>query len=154
MRLVSVFALVGSLSLSCMLSAPRAQAMDEKPSNPQAIAALIERAALAAPREQCFLYAELVHQMTELAARQLAAGDVDLADTTLSTVQQYAEKIHMGMAEDTKRLKNTEILMRHTSYRLKEILHAASVDDRPILQATLKQLDQVQSELMLQVFRH
>jgi hypothetical protein len=154
MRLVSVFALASSLSLGCVFSTPRAYAIDEKPSDPQAIAALVQRAALAAPREQCFLYAELVHQMTELAARQLAAGDVDLADATLDTVQQYATKIHMGMAEDTKRLKNAEILMRHTSFRLKEILYGASADDRPILQATLKQLDQVQSELMLQVFRH
>jgi hypothetical protein len=60
----------------------------------------------------------------------------------------------MGMANDTKRLKNAEILMRHTSFRLKELMYGASIDDRPLMQATLKQLDQVQSELMLQVFRH
>ncbi len=154
MRFVSVSALLCSLSLTCVLSPPCALAVDERPSDPQAIAALVQRAALAQPREQCFLYAELVHQMTELAARQLASGDVDLADVTLNTVQQYAAKIHMGLAEDTKRLKNAEILMRHTSFRLKEILYGASLDDRPKLQATLKQLDQVQSELMLQVFRH
>ena len=124
------------------------------PSDPQTIAALVQRAAIAQPREQCFLYAEIVHQTTELAAKQMAAGDIDLASTTLKTVQQYTNKIHMGMAEDSKRLKNAEILMRHTSFRLKEILYGASADDRPMLQATMKQLDQVQSELMLQVFRH
>lgn len=154
MRLVSIFALVSTLSLPGALSTPCAYAIDERPSDPQAIAALVERAAMAQPRDQCFLYAELVHQMTELAARQLAAGDADLASMTLKTVQQYAEKIHLGMAKDTKRLKNTEILMRHTSFRLKELLYGASLDDRPLLQATLMQLDQVQAELMLQVFTH
>jgi hypothetical protein len=154
MRLVSVSAIVCSLTLGCTVAAPCAYAVDERPSDPQTIAALVQRAAVAQPREQCFLYAEIVHQTTELAAKQLAAGDVDLAAATLKTVQEYTSKIHMGMAEDTKRLKNAEILMRHTSYRLKEILYGASADDRPMLQATMKQLDQVQSELMQQVFRH
>jgi hypothetical protein len=154
MRLVSVSAIVCSLSLGCALTVPCAYAIDEHPSDPQTIAALVQRAAIAQPREQCFLYAEIVHQTTELAAKQLAAGDVEMASVTLKTVQQYTSKIHMGMAEDSKRLKNAEILMRHTSFRLKEILYGASADDRPMLQATMKQLDQVQSELMLQVFRH
>jgi len=154
MRLVPVSAIVCSLSLCCALTAPCAYAIDERPTDPQTIAALVQRAAVAQPREQCFLYAEIVHQTTELAAKQLAAGDVDMASTTLKTVQQYTNKIHMGMAEDSKRLKNAEILMRHTSYRLKTILYGASADDRPMLQATMKQLDQVQSELMQQVFRH
>jgi len=154
MRLVSVSAIVCSLSLGCVFAAPRAYAIDERTSDPQTIAALVQRAAVAQPREQCFLYAEIVHQTTELAAKQLAAGDVEMASMTLKTVQQYTSKIHMGMAEDSKRLKNAEILMRHTSYRLKEIIYGASADDRPMLQATMKQLDQVQSELMQQVFRH
>jgi hypothetical protein len=60
----------------------------------------------------------------------------------------------MGMADDMRKLKNAEILMRHTAFRLSEILHNASLEDRPTLQSTLKQLDQVQSELMMQVFKH
>ncbi len=154
MRLVSVFAIACSMSLSFVLATPCAYAVDEKSTDQEAIAALVQKAATAAPREQCFLYAEIVHQMTELAARQLAAGDVQLADASLDSVRQYTSKIHMGMADDTKRLKNAEILMRHTSFRLKEILYGASIDDRPALQATMKDLDKVQSELMLQVFRH
>lgn len=154
MRLVSVSALLCTMSLSGVLSTPHAYAIDERPFDPQAIAALAQRAAIAQPREQCFMYAEVVHEMTELAGKQLAEGNVELASVTLKTVQQYAEKIHMGVANDSKRLKNAEILMRHTSFRLKELMYGASNDDRPLMQATLKQLDQVQSELMLQVFRH
>jgi hypothetical protein len=36
---------------------------------------------------------------------------------------------------------------------LNDILNAASYDDRQALQATLKQLQQVQTELMMQVFK-
>ena len=91
--------------------------------------------------------------MTELAGRQLSAGDAAQASTTIHSVQEYAAKIHMDMANDSKRLKNAEILMRHTAFRLHDILSQASLEDRPTLDATLKQLDQVQAELMLQVFR-
>ena len=59
----------------------------------------------------------------------------------------------MDMADDSKRLKNAEILVRHTAFRLKDMLSQASLEDRPTLDAALKQMNQVQAELMLQVFR-
>jgi hypothetical protein len=119
---------------------------------PGALAALAAKAQNAAARDQCFLYAELVHQMTELAGRQMVAGND--AKATLVAVHDYAQKIHMGMADDSKKMKNAQILMEHTAFRLNEILHSASLEDRPVLESTLKQLDQVQNELMMQVFKH
>jgi hypothetical protein len=92
--------------------------------------------------------------MTQLASQQLSAGDTAKASASLKAVQSYAEKIHMGVADDAKKLKNAEILMRHTAYMLKELTMGASLDDRPTLESTLKQLDQVQSEMMMQVFKH
>jgi hypothetical protein len=150
MRFVATTLAVSALAfnLSCLC----AYAVDERIADPQAMAALIAKAEQAQPKEQCFLYAELVHQMTELAGQQLSTGD-ERASQTLQMVQKYAEKIHMGVAEDGKKLKNAEQLMRHTSYRLNDILNAASYDDRQALQATLKQLEKVQTELMMQVFK-
>jgi hypothetical protein len=150
MRFVATTLAVSAIAfnLSCLC----AYAVDERIADPQAMAALIAKAEQAQPKEQCFLYAELVHQMTELAGQQLSTGD-ERASETLQKVQKYAEKIHMGVAEDGKKLKNAEQLMRHTSYRLNDILNAASYDDRQALQATLKQLEKVQNELMMQVFK-
>jgi hypothetical protein len=147
MRFVAVFALCTFASL------PAALAVDETTPDAGAIAALEARAQQASPKEQCFLYAELVHKMTELAGKQLAMGELQQASTSIHVVQVYAGKIHMGMADDSKRLKNAEILVRHTAFRLKDMMSEAALDDRPPLQAALKQLDQVQSELMLQVFK-
>ena len=130
-----------------------ASSFDNKPPDQQTIDALEARASQAQPREQCFLYAEMVHQMTELAGQQYSSGDDDHASQTLRLVQKYAEKIHMGVAADGKKMKNAEQLISHTSYRLSGILNAASYDDRQALQATLKQLEQVQTELMMQVFK-
>ena len=135
------------------LSCARAFAVDDRLVDAQTMAALMAKAEQAQPREQCFLYAELVHDMTELAGEQFKSGDEDHASATLHLVQKYAEKIHMGVAADGKKMKNAEELMRHTSFRLSGILSAASYDDRQVLQATLKQLEQVQTELMMQVFK-
>ena len=150
MRFAATALAVSALTLS--FSCVRAFAIDERVVDPQTMTALMMRADQALPKDQCFLYAELVHQMTELAGQQLTSGDVRASDT-LKLVQKYAEKIHMGVAEDGKKMKNAEQLMRHTSYRLNDILNAASYDDRQALQATLKQLEQVQTELMMQVFK-
>jgi hypothetical protein len=151
MRFVATTLVVSSLVFS--LSCARAFAIDDRIPDPQAMAALMAKADQAQPKEQCFLYAELVHDMTELAGQQYRAGDGDHASATLRLVQKYAEKIHMGVAEDGKKMKNAEQLMQHTSYRLTGILNAASYDDRQALQATLKRLEQVQTELMMQVFK-
>ena len=151
MRFVATTLAVSFLAFN--LSCTCAFAVDERIADPQAMAALMAKADQAQPKEQCFLYAELVHDMTELAGQQMNAGDGDHASATLRLIQKYAEKIHMGVAEDGKKMKNAEQLMRHTSFRLTGILNAASYDDRQALQATLKQLEQVQTELMMQVFK-
>lgn len=147
MRFVLAFA------FATLAIAPAAFAATDKILDMQEMTALETRAAQASPKEQCFLYAELAHSMAELASQQLTAGETEQASASLKAVQKYAEKIHMGVADDAKKLKTAEILMRHTAYRLKEIMMGASLDDRPTLEATLKQLDQVQSEMMLQVFK-
>ena len=147
MRFVLAFA------LATLAITPAAFAASDKVLDVQEISALETKAAQAAPKEQCFLYAELAHSMAQLASQQLSAGNVAQASASLKAVQKYAEKIHMGVADDAKKLKNAEILMRHTAYQLKELLMGASLDDRPTLESTLKPLDQVQAEMMLQVFK-
>jgi hypothetical protein len=126
---------------------------DDKTPDAQTIAALELKASQAQPKEQCFLYAELVHEMIEYSSAQYAAGEVDKAAETLKHVNAFAQKIHMAVANDEKRLKNAQILLRHTAFRLNELLHASSIEDRPLVEQTLSAVNQVQTETMLQVFR-
>jgi len=131
----------------------RAYSPDEKTPDQQSISALQSKISQAQSREQCFLYAELIHQMTELSLRQYAAGDVDKANDMLKQVQMIAHKVHLSVADDNKRLKNAEILLRHTAFRLGEMLHSSSFEDRPLVEQTLAQVNQAESEAMLQVFK-
>ncbi|MGA2537034.1 MAG: hypothetical protein ABSF53_13540 [Terracidiphilus sp.] len=131
----------------------RATNFDDKVFDQDSINALEAKILQAQPREQCFLYAELVHQMTEFSVRQYASGDGDKATSLLKQVQELAHKIHLSMSEDNKRLKNAQILLRHTAFRLNEMLHNSSLEDRPLLAQTLAQVNKAQDEAMLQVFR-
>ncbi len=131
-----------------------ASGFDDKVFDQQSIDALEAKATLAQPREQCFLYAEIVHEMTEVSVRQYAAGDVAKSTDMLKQIQQLAHKIHLTMADDNKRLKNAEILLRHTAFRLSEMLHNSNFEDRPLVEQTLAQVNQAQNEALMQVFRH
>jgi hypothetical protein len=149
----SIVLLLLPIALTFCTSA-RAASIDETLPDAAALSQLEIRAQQANPRDQCFLYTELVHTMTEIAGKQMLDGDIEQASATLKKVNQYAQLIHMDLASNTKRLKNAEMLMHHTTYRLNEYLHQASNEDRATLQQTLKQLDQVHDELLAQVFKH
>src|SRR5271156_6285846 len=155
MNLILRSAILLPLPLFLSLCAPaRAFSGGEILPDAQALAQLELRAQQAGPRDQCFLYTELVHTMTEIAGKQMMNGDVDQAAATLKKVNYYAQLIHISMADNTKRLKNAEMLLHHTTYRLGEYLHKASSEDQATLNATLKQLDKVHDELLAEVLKH
>ncbi len=131
----------------------RASGFDDKIIDQDSINALQTKILQAQPREQYFLYAELVHEMTEFSVHQYATGDGDKAAGLLKQVQELAHKIHLSVADDNKRLKNAEILLRHTAFRLTEMLHNSSFEDQPLVAETLAQVNQAQNEAMMQVFR-
>jgi hypothetical protein len=111
------------------------------------------RASQAQPREQYFLYAQLLHEMTEFSVRQYAAGDVQKASSLLVRIQALTHKIHLTVTDNNKRLKDAQILLRHTAFRLNGMLHASSFEDRPLVEQTLAQVNEAQTEAMMQVFR-
>lgn len=142
------------LLLFSVISIPAcAASFDNKVPDQQAIDALELRASSAQPKEQCFLYAQVVHQMIELSARQIATGDVERATGLLKRAQELTHRIHMALAGNDRKLKDAQILLRHTAFRLAEMLHAGSFEDKPLVEQTLAQLNEAQNETMLQVFK-
>ena len=148
LRFVATAVVISILSLTWVFAS--ASALDDS-SAP--LAALQVKADQAQPKDRCFLYAKLISQLTDLAGHQLNSGNSGQASETLQLVQQYAEKIHVGVADDSKKLRDAELLVQRTTFRLQDILSQASYEDRQTLEATLKQLLQVQAQLMMQVFK-
>jgi hypothetical protein len=149
MRLVAVVTAVVLLPASFAW----AHGLNDRPLDARALADLEAKAAIASPNEQPYLYAELVHSMTEMATEEYEAGQEQQASASLKAAQSYASRIQGNLLRDAKKLKNAEILIRHTAFRLRELMTGASLEDRPTLEATIQQLNRVQSEMLSQVFR-
>jgi hypothetical protein len=144
-------ALLGLIPALCLTLPARAAAKDAIPTA-DVLAQLEQQASDANPREQAFLYTELVHTMTQKAGREIADGETEEAATTLKKVNRYAHLIHLNLAHNAKRLKDAQELMHNTTYRLAQVLHLVAGEDKTTVQDTLKQLDQVNDELLTQVF--
>jgi hypothetical protein len=148
MRTVSVAVVLSALSLVDV--GPSAWGLSDSPT---ALAALQDKADQARPKDRCFLYAQLVSQLTDRAGQQFNSGDSVQGSMSLELVQRYAEKIQVGVADDTKKVKGAETLIRRAAFRLKDIIHEATYEDRPALEATLSRLNELQMRLMTQVFK-
>jgi hypothetical protein len=144
-------ALLALIPTLCLSLPARAAANDLVPTA-DVLAQLEQQASQANPREQAFLYTQLVHTMTQEAGREIADGETEQAATTLKKVNRYAHLIHLTLAHNARRLKDAQELMHNTTYRLAQVLHLVSGEDRTNVQDTLKQLDQLNDELLTKVF--
>ena len=143
------------LILFTALSIPACAASfdDSKIPDEQMINALEQRAAVAPAKEQCFLYAVLVRDMVEVSAQQYQAGDVAKANSLLQRAQMFTHKLRAALTGNDKKLKDAQIILRRAAFRLTELLHSSDYDDRPLMQQTLAQVNEVQVDTMMQVFK-
>jgi len=118
------------------------------------LAQLEDKASHASPREQSFLYTELVHVYSQVASQELAAGQTSQAQATLMRIQICIDRIQKGLTSNSKRLKNAEMLLESASFRMNQLAHRVSSEDQPSVQATLKQINKVHDEMLTQVFAH
>ena len=151
MRIVIPFAAFFVLSLA--VEPLCAFGREDKIPDPQSIVALEARASQAKPRDRCFLYAEVVHEMTELSVHQYASGNVTVADRLLQQIQRVVKKVHLSLARNDKRLIKAQILLSNTAFRLTEMLHTSNYGDQPLVKETLAEVNQAQREAMMQVFQ-
>jgi hypothetical protein len=142
------------LSVCLLFTVTAARASGVKAVDDQKINELELRAEHAQPQEQCYLYAQLVAQMSEVADHQLASGDEEKALQTLARMQQYTSRIHQTLGPRDKKLKESEILVRQTARRVDGMFHQAALEQQEMLRGALQRLNALQSEMMLAVFQH
>lgn len=150
------FAFALALFLCLSLASPRAFAADSPDDHlldQRGIDDLKARALQADSRDQSFLFAQIVHQLTELSAQKYAEGDTESAIAALRQIPEFASKMTLRLTANDKRLKNAEILLRHTAFRLRELLHSNNCDDTQLLQQTIAQVDRLDADTLQQVFK-
>jgi hypothetical protein len=77
----------------------------------QTLISLEERAAKAAPEDQCYLYAELINRTVEYSARQYADGETEKARKRLTRTQQFVHQFRAILGHKVKKLKRAQILL-------------------------------------------
>ena len=144
--------LVSLLVLFPFTNSARASHPDEVPLDAAALLQMEQRADAAQPRDQCWMFAEVLHGLTELAGREIAAGDDQNADTTLTHIDSVAAKMQKVSAANAKRLKNAELLLEHVTRRLNDMAHVASGSQRSAMQATLLCVDHLHTQVLAVIF--
>jgi hypothetical protein len=130
----------------------RASGPDETVMDASALSQLEQRADTAKPQERCFLYAEVLHSLTETAGRAMAAGDEATVTASMVRIDAVMHKIEASSGANAKRLKNAEELLEHTQHRLADMAHAASNDEHDAVQSALQHIDKVHASLLALVF--
>ena len=148
--LLCVCALLTSLTARPALASVPAEAALDIP----ALTQMEQRAALAEPKERCYLYSELLHEWTELAGRAMLTGDDSAAAKAIAHADADAVQLKTALANDSKRLKNAELLLEHTAHRLSDMVRVASMDQHDTMQGVLKHLNSVHDALLAQLFAH
>lgn len=144
--------LTAAVLLLPLTSSARAERIDEAPLDAAALLQLEQRADAAEPRDQCYMLAEVLHGLTELAGRQIAAGDDDNAATTLTHLDSVAAKMEKVSAANAKRLKNAELILEHITRRLTDMTHVASSDQRSATQTALQKVDHLHTQVLAVLF--
>src|SRR5215469_9654213 len=130
----------------------RASHLDEAPLDAAALLQMEQRADAAQPRDQCWMFAEVLHGLTELAGRQIAAGDDQNASTTLEHIDSLAAKMQKVSAANAKHLKNAELLLEHVTRRLTDMAHVASNSQRSAMQTTMQCVDHLHTQVLAVIF--
>jgi hypothetical protein len=138
-----------TLTRSAVAAGPDETALDTA-----TLSQMEDRADHAVVHDQCYLYTQVVHGLTELAGRQLSAGLDQDAAATIQRVDLVTGKISVAANKGPKKLKNAEMLLEHTSERLKDMLRAASDEEREVMDATLRHLNAVHTGVLAMVFAH
>lgn len=145
------FALI-ALIFSFPLTSALASGPDEVPLDATTLLEMEQRAEAAQPRDQCYLFTEVLHGLTELAGRQIAAGDTTDAATTIQRINTVAAKVQQSSSANAKHLKNAEELLQHTTRRLADMAHIVSGSEHAAMQNTLRHLDRVHTQVLSMVF--
>ena len=152
-RFTGLLCLLTFLS-ACFAPQARASGPDESLMDVTALAQMETSVAAADPRDRCFLYTKLLHDWTELAGHDLAAGDESAAEIAMQHADANAARLKVAIAKDSKRLKNAEQLLEHSAHRLTDMLRVASMDQHDAMQTVLRHVNSVHDDLLAAVFAH
>jgi hypothetical protein len=118
----------------------------------QSLDALKARAESARPNEKGRMFAMVARREVNEADRFYTDGDIGNAKKAVDEVVLYAGRAAEAAGKSGKHLKDTEILLRQTARRLDEVRKTLNFEDRPDVEAAVKQVENIRQKLLNQMF--
>jgi len=84
---------------------------------------LASRADAAQPGDKPPLYIEIAERQLKSADELYTDGKVEEAQSALQDVVTYSSKAHDAAVQSNKKVKNTELAVRHMAHRLRDLKH-------------------------------
>lgn len=98
------------------------------------------------------IYADIAHELVEVANSQFTNGDLDKGQASIKDAVTYAEKAATSAEEKGHKIKNAEITLRETARRIDEVRRTLDVDNQPPLKAAVDRLEQLRKQLLQRMF--
>jgi hypothetical protein len=144
--------------LVAFLSVASARAQDPPTTAPnleahKADAARLKAAADATDGERCTeLCVDAARQLAELSNDYFTMGNVKDAHEAMGDAGRLAEKAGNASVTSKKRRKQTEIALRKVEKRISDIGQTLNFEDRPPIEAIVKRIDKVRSDILMSMF--
>jgi hypothetical protein len=97
-------------------------------------------------------YAEIAHELVEVANMQFTNGDPDKGQASIKDAVAYAEKAATSAEEKGHKIKNAEITLRETARRIEEVRKTLDIDNQPPLKAAVNRLELLRKQLLQRMF--
>jgi hypothetical protein len=110
------------------------------------------RAESARVQSQPRLFATVARREVDEADRLYTEGDITNAKKAVDEVVRYAARATEAAQSSGKHLKDTEILLRQTARRLDEVRKTLNFEDRPDVEAAVKQVEKSRQKLLEHMF--
>ncbi len=120
-----------------------------KTQTPEELKARADEAQGAEQAKRCMQYA---HAELEYADQLFTKGNVEQAQTAISSVMEYARKGASAATSSRKRLKQTEIALRELEKRMKDIGESLQFDDRPPVLKSADEIEHLRAGLITAMF--
>ena len=114
--------------------------------------ALKARAQNARIQDQGPLFAAIARREVIEADRFYTEGDIPKATQAVDEVMRYASRAAEAAQKSGKHLKDTEILLRETARRLDDVRKTLNFEDRPYVEAAVKQVEKFRQKLLEAMF--
>ncbi len=102
--------------------------------------------------ERAKLSLEYAREQLELANKLYENGDVQKGEAAIGEVLTYSRRATEAATSANKKLKRTEIDLRKIEQRMRDIGMSLNIDDRPPVEKTVQQLEELRAQLLTKMF--